>query len=172
MARVFIGIGSNIRPAENVREAVLRLAKKVRVKGISMVYQTEPEGRPEQPPYYNCVVEIETERPPRDLKAGILGEIEKGLGRQRNADKDASRTIDLDLILYGDFKLENEDLTLPDPLIRHRPYLAHSLLELAPDLEIPGWGRIRDIASVLPPGKMIPLTDYTASLRKEVLLGH
>ncbi len=171
MTRAFIGVGSNIHPAGNVREAVLRLGKKAGVRGISTIYQTEPEGRPEQDPYYNCVVEIETELPPRQLKER-LGEIEKELGRERSADKYASRTIDLDLILYGALELETDDLRLPDPLILRRSYQAHALLELAPDLEIPGWGRIADIASALPRDKMLPLADYTASLRKEALLGH
>jgi 2-amino-4-hydroxy-6-hydroxymethyldihydropteridine diphosphokinase len=101
MTRAFIGIGSNIDPAENVRAAIRSLAQQTRLVGISMVYCTDALDRPEQPPYYNCVVAIETEVPPAEVKHGILHPIENSLGRKRTADRYAPRTIDLDLIVYG-----------------------------------------------------------------------
>ncbi len=166
MARVFVSFGSNIHPVENVREALHRLAANLRVIAISTVYRTEPEDRPDQDPYYNGVVEAETDIPPRELKR-LLREIEKDLGRKRSADKYAARTIDLDLILYEDLQVADDDLVLPDPLIRKRPFLAHPLYELAPDLDIPGAGPIRTIAAGLPRAGMTPLPEYTAELKKE-----
>jgi dihydroneopterin aldolase/2-amino-4-hydroxy-6-hydroxymethyldihydropteridine diphosphokinase len=170
MTRAFIGIGSNIEPAENVRAATRGLARQTRLVAISTVYLTEAVGRTEQPPYYNCVVEIETEAPPADIKFGLLRGIENKLGRQRTADKYAPRTIDLDLIVYGDLTLDAEGIKLPDPEILERPFLAIPLSELAPDLVLAGYGlRIGEVAAKLPPDGMQPLPDYTKSLREELL---
>lgn len=168
MARAFIAIGSNINPAENVRAAIWSLARQTRLGGISMVYRTDAIGRPEQPPYYNCVVEIETDAPPLEVKHGILRRIEDDLGRKRTGDKYAPRTIDLDLILYGDLALDAQDLKLPDPEILERPFLAIPLFELAPDLVLPGSGRpIGEIAAGLKQDGMQPLPDYVERLREE-----
>ncbi len=172
MTRVFVSVGSNIEPDENVRKAIHVLSRRARVLGISTVYLTEPEGRPEQPPYYNCVVEIETSLPPAELKRTVLRRIEDELGRKRERDKYAARTIDLDLIVYGDLVLRTEDLTIPDPEIMRRPFLAVPLSELAPDLKLPGSGLdMKEAATTLPRDKMRPLTAYTDILRREILHG-
>jgi len=171
MARAFIGIGSNIEPAENVRAAIRSLARQTSLVGISMVYCTDALDRPEQPPYYNCVVEIETEAPPAEVKHGLLRAIENNLGRKRTADKYAPRTIDLDLIVYGDLAMDAEGIRLPDPDILERPFLAIPLFELAPDMVLAGYGlRIGEIAARLPQDGMKPLKDYVSLLREEV--GH
>ena len=102
MARAFVAIGSNIDAAANVRAAVRALALRMPVVAISTVYRTEPEERPEQPPFYNCVVEINAEIAPLELKFQVLRPIEEALERRRTSDKYAPRTIDLDLILYDD----------------------------------------------------------------------
>ena len=168
MVRAFIGIGSNIEPERNVRAAVRNLAQQTRVTGISMVYCTDALDRPEQSPYFNCVVEIETEAPPSEVKHGLLRPIENGLGRKRSEDKYAPRTIDLDLIVYGDLAIDAEDIRLPDPEILERPFLAIPLFELAPDLVLAGYGlRIGEVAGRLSQGGMRPLEDYTRLLRKE-----
>src|SRR5574340_163353 len=160
MARAFIGIGSNIEPAENVLAAIRSLARRARLNGISTVYLTQALGRPEQPPYYNCVVEIETEAPPAEVKYDLLRDIENSLGRQRTEDKYAPRTIDLDLIVYGDLMLDADGIKLPDPEILERPLLAIPLFELAPDLVLAGYGlRISKIAARLTQDGMQPLTD-------------
>ena len=168
MARSFVGIGSNIEPAENVRAAIRSLAQQTRLVGISMVYCTNALDRPEQPPYYNCVVEIETEAPPAEIKYGLLRAIESNLGRKRTADKYAPRTIDLDLIVYGDLVMDAEGIKLPDPEILERPFLAIPLFELAPDMVLPGYGLlIAEIADKLPQDGMKPLKDYVMLLREE-----
>lgn len=168
MARAFIGIGSNIEPAENVRAAIHSLVRQTRLVGISMVYSTAALGRPEQPPYYNCVVEIETEAPPAELKHGLLRAIENNLGRKRTADKYAPRTIDLDLLVYGDLALDAEGIRLPDPDILERPFLAIPLFELAPDMVLAGYGLyIGEIAARFSQDGMKPLKDYVKLLREE-----
>ncbi len=169
MVRAFIGIGSNVEPAKNVRAAIRSLAQQARLTGISMVYRTEALARPEQHPYFNCVVEIETITPPVDVKHRMLRPIEHGLGRQRSADRYAPRTIDLDLIVYGELSMDTEDLTLPDPDILMRPFLAIPLFELAPDLVLAGQ-RIGEIAARLAQDGMEPLNDYAESLRGEARL--
>ncbi len=165
-------MGSNIEPAENVKKALRLLASQVRIREISNVYSTEAEGRPEQPSYYNCMVMIETDIPPKELKRTVLREIEEELGRRRTEDKNAPRTIDLDLILYGDLIKKSDDLVLPDPQIASRPFLAIPLFELKPDLILPGINLlIKDVAARLKGEKMKPLKSYTQLLKKEILHG-
>ena len=123
MARVFVGVGSNIEPADNVRRAVRLLVQEMRVINISTVYETKAEGRREQPPYYNCVVEVESEAPPAELKRSLRS-IEDRLGRVRGEDKYAPRSIDLDVLIYDDVVMQSEEIVLPDPDIADRPYLA------------------------------------------------
>ena len=170
MTQSFVAVGSNIEPARNVREALRRLALVETITGISVVYRTPAEGRPEQPQYYNCVVAIDTATPPRDLKFGVLQRIEGELGRERNEDKFAARTIDLDLIWYGQTVMAAPDLVLPDPEIVRRPYLAVPLCELAPDLVLPGSSlRICDVAAQLSQAGMEPLEAYGNLLREELV---
>jgi dihydroneopterin aldolase/2-amino-4-hydroxy-6-hydroxymethyldihydropteridine diphosphokinase len=170
MVRAFVSVGSNINPAENVERAIRLLAREVPVMGISTVYQTEAEGSPGQPQYYNCVVEIETELPPRKLKFEVLRGIEDALGRKRGFDKFAARTIDLDLIIYDELEMNTEELTLPDPDITRRPFIAVPLHELAPDLALPGSGlRIEEAVAALSHPAITMLESYTKHLRKEIL---
>jgi 2-amino-4-hydroxy-6-hydroxymethyldihydropteridine diphosphokinase len=172
MVRAYIGVGSNINPAENVRNAIQLLSKEVHILGISTVYQTQPEEGLKQPQYYNCVVEIETNFSPEELRYKVLRKIEKDLGRKRSRDKYASRTIDLDLILYDDLVLKNDDFILPDPHIASRPYLAIPLYELSPELVLPGSGLyIKELASNLSREDMQALHSYTEDLRKEIIDG-
>ncbi|HEY5993123.1 MAG TPA: 2-amino-4-hydroxy-6-hydroxymethyldihydropteridine diphosphokinase [Gallionellaceae bacterium] len=165
MVRAYIAIGSNIEPDANVRRAIQSLAQQVQLVGISKVYRTVALNRPEQEPYYNCVVAIETGLPPLELKRGLLRAIENSLGRVRSADKFAPRTIDLDLIVYGDGVLDEAGLKLPDPEIMERPFLAIPLFELAPDLVLAGSGQpIAKIAAGMAQDGMQPLHDYARSL--------
>ncbi len=169
MVRAFVAIGSNIDPEGNIRKAIRALASEVRIIGMSTVYLTEPEGRPGQPRFYNLVIEIETSTPPRELKYQVLRGIESGLNRKRTDDKYAPRTIDLDLILYGDVLEQSEDLSLPDPQILERPFLAIPLAELSPNLVLPGIGLdIRQVIGSLRPNGMKVMKDFTELLRKEI----
>ncbi|MFQ6099416.1 MAG: 2-amino-4-hydroxy-6-hydroxymethyldihydropteridine diphosphokinase [Armatimonadota bacterium] len=173
MARAFISVGSNVNPERNVPAALRLLSRGVRTMRISTFYATEPLGHPEQPTFYNGVVEVETDFPPHDLKHGLLRCIEDQLGRQRGDDRYAPRTIDLDVLLYDDVVADDEDLRLPDPHIFERPFLATALRELCPDLVLPGSEqRIADVAARLDQSGMQPLPEFTRLLRKEASNGY
>jgi len=163
MMQAYVSVGSNIAPEENVITAIKLLADRVPVTAVSTVYLTEPLGPGNQAPYYNCVIAVETELAPMDFKRLVLREIESKLGRVRTSDKFAARTIDLDLILYDDFVMTGDELTLPDPQILQRPFLAAPLAELAPDLVLPGSGEpVAAVATRM-------LLSYTERLKKEIL---
>lgn len=170
MTRAFVGIGSNIEPEKNMKEALHLLKKQVSLQAISTVYLTEPIGPTIQPPFYNCVIEIATQLQPQELKYTVLRRIEDVLGRKRTSDKFAPRTIDLDLLLYDDLAMTLDDWTIPDPDIVRRPFLAVALHELAPGLVLPGSNAsVDEAAATLPRDGMQPLTTYTDFLRKEIL---
>ena len=167
--QAFVAVGSNINPAVNVQAAIRALTLHTSIIAVSNVYYTEPEGPPGQPSFYNCVLEIRTASTPEALKTQVLRHIEADLGRRRTVDKFAPRTIDLDLIVYGDLVLDTPDLVLPDPQIRHRPFLAVPLSELAPDMKLPGTASsLAELAANLPSGGLRPLTAYTERLRSIV----
>jgi 2-amino-4-hydroxy-6-hydroxymethyldihydropteridine diphosphokinase len=171
MARAFVAIGSNIRPMENVRSAIGLLVQNVTVAGLSTVYKTQPENRSEQNPFYNCVVEIRTDRAPRELKYEVLRPIEARLKRRRTSDKNAPRTIDLDLLLYGDRIIKEEGLVLPDADVLRRFYVAAPLAELDPHLVFPGSDMlISALAALLPSAGAEALPAYTDELRQEFRL--
>ena len=169
MNRVFVAVGSNVDPEVNVHAAICALAAHMPIVAISTVYRSEPEGRPGQPWFYNCVVEVRTEMSPQDLKFHLLRRIEADLGRLRTADKYAPRTVDLDLLLYGELVLDTGDLVLPDPGIAHRPFLTVPLSELAPTLKLPGSVEtMAEVAADLAADRMRPLVAYTRHLRTDI----
>ena len=170
MTRAFVGIGSNIDPMENVSCAIRLLNRQVPIVAISTFYRTEPLGPTGSPSFINGVIEIETEVPARDLKYGLLRPIEKELGRHRSSDRNAPRTIDLDLLVYGEQSIRSEELVLPDPEIAQRSFLAIPLCELAPDLIPPGFGRtVREIADLFGVAQLERLDDFTDAIRKDIL---
>jgi 2-amino-4-hydroxy-6-hydroxymethyldihydropteridine diphosphokinase len=147
-------------------EAIGRLARHVKVLKASTVYLTEPLLQRAQPSYYNCVLEIETEIDPYSLKSNVLRAIEEDLGRKRTADKFASRTIDIDLILYGNEVISEGELVLPDPDIGKRAWLAIPLREIQPDLVLPGQNKpIRDVAARFEKKKLTELTVFSKRLQ-------
>lgn len=171
MASVYIAVGSNIRPEDNVEKALALLSGSVRITGISTFYLTKPIERPDQPPFYNGVVEIETDLPPLVLRAKVLRAIEEKLERVRTSDKHAPRTIDLDIILYNDIEFNSGGLTLPDPDIQLRPFLAVPLHELAPEVVLPGTDtQLNVVAEGMKDHGMRPLSGFTARLKKRLKL--
>ncbi len=163
----FVSMGSNISPAKNMRKAVRILSERTCLLGISTVYCTRPEGPSGQPFYLNCIAALETDLSPHKLKYGLLRPIEEALGRIRNDDKYAPRTIDLDLVAYGGLSIKTEGLTLPDPLITERAFLAAGLYELSPEMGLPGLGiSLKELAAGPRPEGMEPLETFTALLRK------
>jgi 2-amino-4-hydroxy-6-hydroxymethyldihydropteridine diphosphokinase len=164
LVSAFIGIGSNIEPEKNVVAAVRSLCEKVWIAAISNVYLNPAENRPEQEPFYNCAVQVETQLSVKDLKR-LLSDIEDSLGRKRSLDRYAARTIDLDILMYDDMDLDTDDCRIPDPSIPLRPFLAIPLAELASDFVLPGdTRRLADIAAALTPHHMTLLPEITEVL--------
>lgn len=166
MTEAYISLGSNIEPETNMLRAVESLSRLVRITGISTVYLTPPVGGMDQPDFLNCVIRAETDISPRELKFRVLRSVEVGLGRVRTRNRYASRTIDLDLLIYGDMVLSSPGLRLPDPDIFRRPFLAEPVRELSPGLTIPGSGRsIEEIVSSMDQKGMVAMNDFTKALR-------
>ncbi len=135
--RAFIAIGSNIEPERYLPLAVHQLADLGVILACSEVYQNPAIASEPQPDYLNAAVLIKTSLEPLEIRTH-LRQIESNLDRVRTEEKYAPRTIDLDLCLYGDLQWEDADLTLPDPDVLTRPFLALTLSELAPDFIYPG----------------------------------
>jgi dihydroneopterin aldolase/2-amino-4-hydroxy-6-hydroxymethyldihydropteridine diphosphokinase len=165
----FIGVGSNIEPERNITEALKRLSKQIDITGISYFYKTAPLLRENQDEYLNGVWRVNTSIPPKELKFDVLKKIEQELHRNRQSDKYAPRTIDLDLLLYEDIVIHEEDLTIPDPDICKRAFIAFPLSELNPDLIMPDTKKpLVDLLSVLSKNGMIPDTTFTERLKSMV----
>jgi len=171
MPRVFVSIGSNVDPEENVTRALRLLDDEAGIRGVSTFYRTPALDRPQDPPFVNGVVEVGDALGPFDLKK-LLQKIERALGRERAADRYAPRTVDLDLLLYGDRVSSSDAVKLPHPDIRERRFVAIPLLELAPDLILPDSGTpLRAVVDSLSPYPMEPLRDLTRQLQTEVVHG-
>ena len=163
----YIGVGSNIEPESNIADALTRLSKHVDITGISSFYKTAPLLRENQNDYLNGVWQISTSISPDELKIEVLRRIEKELHRNRESDKYAPRTIDLDILLYGDMVMQEDDLTIPDPDICKRSFIAFPLLELNPDLVMPDTkAPLINLLGALAKENMIPDKIFTESLRK------
>ncbi len=161
---VFVGVGSNIDPESHVVESLVRLCRCVQVMETSTFYWTAPIGKGGH--FLNGVWRITTDLSPDELKHTVLRGIESELGRVRSADRYAPRTIDLDVLLYGDMVVDEPGLRLPDPDIRTRPFIAIPLLELAPDLVLPDTGeRLADLPVVQEAGHLETAAEVTAALR-------
>ncbi len=172
-ARVFIAVGSNINPEENIKRALKLLGERAVLVAVSAFYLTEPLATPGGQgaggSYYNGVVEIITPLSPLEIKSGLLSGIEDSLGRVRSADSFAPRVIDLDLILYGDTVVDSGELKLPSPEILERAFVAVPLAELAPELTLPGTSvSLAEAAASFDSGPMVALGDFTEALRSVI----
>lgn len=144
--RAFIALGSNLQdPATQVTRAFERLAELpgTRVTRISSLYRTAPVGYDEQPDFINAAAEVATRLTPLELLHALL-QLEASFGRQRPF-PNAPRVLDLDLLLYDDRVMHTPELTLPHPRLHERGFVLFPLAEIAPDLEIPGKGRVADL---------------------------
>ena len=163
---IYLGVGSNLEPHIHVPAALERLRRRVAVTALSTCYWSFPVGRPNQPRYVNAVWSGRTRLPPARVREVLRG-LEAALGRRRGPDRYASRTIDLDLLLYGDQVIDQPPLRIPDPDIRERPFVAVPLLELAPDLVLPGSGEaLPDLVAQLDRSGLRPDPAFTALLRQ------
>jgi 2-amino-4-hydroxy-6-hydroxymethyldihydropteridine diphosphokinase len=140
---VYIGLGSNLgEPVAQVRRALSDLAalSGTRLMRCSSLYRSAPVGVLDQPEFVNAVCVLETGLRPEALMRALL-DIERRHGRVRGPAKGGSRTLDLDLLLYGSEVLDDPDLTVPHPRLHTRAFVLRPLLELDPGIAIPGRGR-------------------------------
>jgi 2-amino-4-hydroxy-6-hydroxymethyldihydropteridine diphosphokinase len=146
--RAYVGLGANLGEREpTLREALARLdaVDGVRVVAVSSFRETEPVGLLDQPRFLNAAAELETTLAPRALLDALLA-VERVLGRDRSVEaRWGPRTIDLDLLLYGDEEIDEAGLTVPHPRLGERRFVIEPLLELDPELSLPDGRRLRDL---------------------------
>ena len=158
--RVYISLGSNIEPERNIGEAIRLLASRCALLAVSPIYQTEPVGKTDQPDFLNAAALIETDLGPAALKAQVLQEIERILGRVRSTDKNAPRTIDLDITLFNDQVLDIGQRHIPDPDLLRYPHVAVPLSDLAPTYVHPETGQtLKEIAHSMSSVGLLPRSD-------------
>ena len=145
MTRAYVGVGANL--GDRLATIHTAIGMLPGVVGVSTLRETEPFGVTGQPPYLNGAVALDTALTPRELLDTLLA-VEASLGRERR-ERWGPRTIDLDLLLYGDVEIDEPGLTVPHPRLHERRFALEPLAELAPELEIPGRGRVSDLLSGL-----------------------
>lgn len=139
--RAYLTLGSNIAPAENLAAAVRHLATFGTIREISRVWETIPVGFVDQPNFLNTALLLETPLSARDLRLHAITEIEQALHRVRDpCNRNAPRTIDIDIALFNRDVLTIEHRQIPDPDLLERPFLAIPLAELDPDYVHPQTG--------------------------------
>ena len=145
-AIAFIGLGSNLAdPLVQVRQALMELESipGTWVTARSSLYRTSPVGFLEQADFINAVASLRTTLKPQALLAALLA-IENRHGRKRTM-RNAPRTLDLDLLLYGEEIVDQDGLTLPHPRLHERAFVLAPFVEIAPEVTVPGQGRVRDL---------------------------
>ena len=162
LSTAFIGLGANLgHPVETLSEAILALG---RIEGVSelaasSLYRTAPvgPGTEGQPDYFNAVVSLRTSLGPRALLDALFG-LETRFGRERSV-RNAARTLDLDLLLYGELVIDEPDLQLPHPRMAERAFVLRPLAELAPEILIPGHGCASELAENVQDQDIVRLED-------------
>jgi 2-amino-4-hydroxy-6-hydroxymethyldihydropteridine diphosphokinase len=157
---IYIGVGSNIEAENNILSALNILQNRgIRLCRISTYYRTEALRHKENPYYINGILTISTDVKTYEDLDRILKETEKKCGRIRRDDKWVSRTIDLDILLMKDYISED---------IMERDFIYIPLLELEPELELPGYGRLIDLVDPDRKKNMNPLSVFTENLRSMI----
>lgn len=145
MPRAYVALGSNLEtPIDQLRSALRAMAElpTSRLAAVSSFYISDPLGPPDQPRFVNAVAALDTELAPLAL-LDALQAIEREQGRVRKAERWGPRTLDLDILLFGDLRLDSERLTLPHYHMHARAFVLYPLAEIAPDLRLPD-GRALD----------------------------
>jgi len=159
----YVGLGSNLaQPVVQVRLALRELGdiKGTRVLASSSLYRSPPMGPPKQPHYINAVAKLETRLSARDLLTEFF-EIEQRHGRRRDGAKWGPRSLDLDLLLYGELVSNDPKLTLPHPGITERVFVLTPLLEIDPKILVPGRGPAATLLAALGAKKIEKLESST-----------
>jgi 2-amino-4-hydroxy-6-hydroxymethyldihydropteridine diphosphokinase len=139
--KAYIGLGANLGDRE---ESIRAAAELIGASRISTIRETEPWGYENQPRFLNAVAELVTDLRPRELLEQLL-DVERELGRVRMGPRFGPRTIDLDLLVYGELELDEPGLTVPHPRLHERLFVLVPLAELAPDLDVPGKGLVSEL---------------------------
>ena len=152
MARAYVGLGSNLGDREaTIRAALAELdaAEGVEVIAVSALVDTEPVGYTDQPRFLNGAAALESRLPPRELLDLLLA-VEARFGRNRAAvPAQGPRTLDLDLLLYGEARIDEPGLQIPHPRLHERAFVLGPLAELDTALEVPGKGSIQTLLAGL-----------------------
>ena len=151
MPRAYVGLGANLGPREvTLLRAVDLLAGEpgIEVLAVSQLRETDPIGDTDQPEFLNGAVSVETTLAPRELLAALL-RVERELGRVRDGTQWGPRTIDLDLLVYGDEIVDEPGLRVPHPRLHERRFALEPLVELEPELTIPGLGPVSELLEKL-----------------------
>jgi 2-amino-4-hydroxy-6-hydroxymethyldihydropteridine diphosphokinase len=151
VTRAYVGLGANLGDRERtLHEAVAALAAEdgVEVVAVSTLRETEPVGVGEQPLYLNGAAELDTTLTARELLDRLLA-VEQRFGRVRVPGEHAPRTLDLDLLLYGDEVIDERGVTVPHPRLHERRFVLEPVAELAPGLVVPGRGEVESLLSGL-----------------------
>ena len=147
MTRAYVGLGSNLGDREaTLRAAVDALGAEdgIEVAAVSAFRDTEPVGVGEQPRFLNGAVALDTTLGPRELLERLLA-LEQRFGRVRVPGEHAPRTLDLDLLLYGEELIDEPGLTVPHPRLHERRFVLEPLAELDPELSVPGRGWVGEL---------------------------
>jgi len=148
--RAYVGLGANLGNREQTLEhavALLEAGENVDVIAVSELRETDPVGVVDQPRFLNGVAAVETTLSARELLDTLLA-IERSLGRVR-VERWGPRTLDLDLLLYGDEIVDETGLRVPHPRLHERRFALEPLVELDPELVIPGRGRVSEALAAL-----------------------
>ena len=146
MTLAYVGLGANLgEPLRQLTEAIIAMSglPETCLAAHSSFYRTAPVGFEDQPEFLNAVAALDTRLAPGALLESLQG-IERRHRRERSF-KDAPRTLDLDLLLYGERVVDSPGLTLPHPRMHERAFVLAPLTEIAPDIAIPGHGAARDL---------------------------
>lgn len=152
---VYLSLGSNVGDRRaRLLEALGRLSVLAPIAAVSSFYETEPVEVTDQPWFLNAVIAIETEQSPEQLMASVL-QIEEAMGRQR-VQKKGPRSIDIDILLFGDQVVNSSHVTIPHPAMHERRFVLEPLAEIAPDLRHPVLNKTtRELLDLLPPGQAV-----------------
>ncbi len=148
----YIGLGSNLAdPVAQIKSARTAIAQIAEVQELafSSLYHSPPMGPRDQPDYVNAVMCIATDLPPIDLLR-CLQRIENEQGRVRKGERWGARTLDLDVLIYGEQMIDLPDLIVPHPGLTERAFVLYPLHEIAPQLIVPGKGSIADLLAKCP----------------------
>ncbi|WBU48607.1 2-amino-4-hydroxy-6-hydroxymethyldihydropteridine diphosphokinase [Kosakonia pseudosacchari] len=151
MTLAYIALGSNLAsPLDQVNAAITALGEipQSRIVAVSSLYRTPPLGPPDQPDYLNAAVALETALEPETLLDHTQG-IELQQGRVRKAERWGPRTLDLDIMLFGNLTLNTERLTVPHYDMKNRGFMLWPLFEIAPDLHFPDGTSLQEILANL-----------------------